>query len=173
MIEELFAKKPKKKIQDLNIVPILDMLTTVIFFLLLSTTFLEYIKLMVPPSQVSTTQSEPKDRPKAYAPKLLLTQGGGSLKMTLTWSGSMAGRKRVSVDVGQDLVAVRPKIQEELGKLMKEFSQLNSTEKTLQIGLGSSVPYQHLITAMDGVREVTPEVVLISYAEAEALGGAP
>ena len=68
MIDEILQKRPKKRMKDLNIVPILDMLTTVIFFLLMSTSFIEYTKLTLPPA--STISSANSSAVPPVAPKM-------------------------------------------------------------------------------------------------------
>jgi len=70
MIEQILHTKKKKHVQDLNIVPILDMLTTVIFFLLMSTTFMEYTKLTLPPA--ASVVATGKNATQPMNPKLLL-----------------------------------------------------------------------------------------------------
>lgn len=47
--------------------------------------------------------------------------------------------------------------------MVQRFKEKYPEEKTVQIGMQSSVPYQWLITAMDGVRDILPDVVLTSY----------
>ena len=162
-----FSKKtPKRHIKHLNIVPILDMLTTVIFFLLLSTSFMEYTKITVPPSMTSVvTVSTPQ--PPAISPKLLGVNRQGKLQIVLTWTGKTPGQAMESVTL-DDPKERRKQILELTTKLIAKFSENYPKEKTIQIGLGQDVPYQDLISLMDGTREKLPDVVLISYNEAEA-----
>lgn len=173
MIEEIFQKRHRKKVQDLNIVPILDMLVTVIFFLLLSTSFLEYVKLTVPPAAIDSvaTALHPP-----LAPKMLLVKGAqeGKQKLVLTWAGEKPGEAAETIS-SADIEAHRTELRDKAGKLAQKFAKDYPREKTLQLGLGGVVPFQDLISAMDGVREAMPDIVLISYAEAEvrANGSAP
>lgn len=166
MIDDLFQRRPKRHVKDLNIVPILDMLTTVIFFLLMSTTFIEFTKLTVPPAKTSVI-TEADSKPPV-APKLLLTRQGTGLKLLLTWGGEKAGE--ASERVGADALAEvrRDGLIKASRKLADSFARRFPAEKTLQVGLGAQVPYQDLISVMDGVREPFPDIALISYAEAEA-----
>ena len=173
MLDEIFAKKPKKKIKDLNIVPILDMLVTVIFFLLLSTSFTEYTKLTVPPA---TTQAQEAAVPTPpLAPKLLLAGDRASPWLLLVWGGEKPGERSERI-TECDPSARRKQILEAAGKLMGEFSTTYPAEKSIQLGLGPDLPYQDLISVMDGTRgkagsdtESTPlDIVLISHAEAQA-----
>ncbi|MCM2323815.1 MAG: biopolymer transporter ExbD [Oligoflexia bacterium] len=165
MIEQIFQKRPKRHIKDLNIVPILDMLTTVIFFLLMSTSFIEYTKLTVPPSQVSVSSSPVKDPP--VTPKMLLAGSEANLKVLLTWGGRKAG-EAIELINEPDPALRREALLKATQKLSQNFILAHPDEKTLQLALTSKLPYQDLISMMDGVRESLPDIVLISPAEAEA-----
>ncbi|MCM2280052.1 MAG: biopolymer transporter ExbD [Oligoflexia bacterium] len=168
MIDQIFAKKPKRRVKDLNIVPILDMLTTVIFFLLMSTSFMEFTKLTVPPSQVSVSTSQSKDPP--VSPKMLLSGADDDLRVTLLWGGRRPGEKRERIRES-DPVKRRAELVKATQKLTEDFALANPAEKTIQIALTAKLGYQNLISMMDGVRESMPDVVLISPLEAEARTG--
>lgn len=165
MVDDLFTRTPRRKVQDLNIVPILDMLTTVIFFLLLSTSFLEYVKLSVPPASVSTV---PPDRdPLPANPKLVLVGSGKSgMQLRLSWGGSAPGTRTSDVRPA-DGVSAKSEVQAKARELAAEFKKLNGAEKTLKIALSAQLPHQYLIAVMDGVKEFLPDVVLLSHADAE------
>ena len=156
MLEDILQKRPKKHIQDLNIVPILDMLTTVIFFLLMSTSFIEYTKLTLPPASTSSAPIEQKDPP--VAPKVFVTEKvKDQYSIRLQWGGGHPGQQVTETDETN----IIPKTQE----LLKTFSQRYPKEKTLQISMGKLVKYQALISVMDGARDFTPDMVLMSYSE--------
>jgi biopolymer transport protein ExbD len=164
-MNDIFEKPHRRHVTELNIVPILDMLVTVIFFLLLSTSFIEFTKLTVPPSRVSTI-TEPL-APPPIAPKMLLVKRGESLRMILTWTGKAPG------EVNEIYKAEAPEkhnsgLQELSKRVLTDFTTKFPTEKTLQLGLGSNVAYQDLVSVMDGARDLLPDIVLISYNEAEA-----
>jgi biopolymer transport protein ExbD len=165
MIDEILQHRKRRSVQELNIVPILDMLTTVIFFLLLSTSFLEYVKLTVPPSAV--TFSKPESVPLATAPKIFLVSGNRSFRLILSWSGKKAGVLEREIATG-DPLQTRKQLLLKSEELAQAFSKMNPSEKTVQLGLGSNVPFQHLVSVMDGLHSSLPDVVLISYREAEA-----
>jgi hypothetical protein len=169
-MDDFFEKPRRRLVRELNIVPIIDMLTTVIFFLLLSTTFMEYTKLTVPPSKVSTI-TDPV-APPPLAPKLAFVRQGSGYRLVLSWAGATGGEisKDFQPDAGTDLAS--PKTAQALLEFTKaavgEFATKFPGEKSLQLGLGRDVAYQGLIAVMDGAREKMPDVVLISYDEAEA-----
>lgn len=157
MIDDILRKRPKKKTTDLNIVPILDMLTTVIFFLLMSTTFIEYTKLTLPPAK--TVVSSSSDASNPVTPKLLvsaLTNGG--LKLHLVWHGKKSGETSIEVKAEENVI-------EKLQAVLKHFATDYPAEKTLQVSLGKEVKYQSLISVMDSARDIIPDIVLLSYYE--------
>jgi len=159
MIDEILRKRKRKPIKDLNIVPILDMLTTVIFFLLMSTTFIEYTKLTLPPA--ATAVSPSADLPPPLSPKLILkVNPDGLLTGTLFWSGASPGDLNFQAEQDQ----IVSKASEVIGL----FSSKYPSEKTLQISLEESIPYQRLIDIMDAARDYLPDTVLVSYLEAKA-----
>ena len=158
MIDQILQTKKKKHVQDLNIVPILDMLTTVIFFLLMSTTFMEYTKLTLPPA--ASVVATGKNATQPLNPRLILKgQGNGRFLSTLIWGGSNPGQSQNSADSSTLLDVVR--------KQVESFSSKNPDEKTLQVSLERALPYQSLISVMDGARDKLPDIVLVSYHEAD------
>lgn len=166
-MDDFLLKPQRRHVRHLNIVPILDMLTTVIFFLLLSTSFIQFTKLTVPPSQVSTI-TDPI-APPPLAPKLVVVKAGADLhRLILTWAGKEPGEDarpyRAATDPKKDV----PELAALAGKMISDFHTKFPTEKSLQIGLGHDVEYQKLIAVMDGARENMPDIVLISYNEAES-----
>lgn len=157
MIDDILQKKPKKHTKELNLVPILDMLTTVIFFLLLSTSFIEYTKLTLPPASTSSAPIEQKDPP--LAPKVLVTQkDANAYSIRLSWGGAHPGQNVVQAEEAM--------ITEKAQQMIQSFSKRYPKEKTLQVSMGKTVKYQALISVMDAARDFLPDVVLASYTEA-------
>jgi biopolymer transport protein ExbD len=167
-MDEYFVRPPRRKIREPNLIPIIDMFTCVIFFLLLSTGFVSYTKMTLPPSQVST-QTDPL-KPPPLSTKLLATEIKGELLIKLQWAGETPGETVRSLVRSQN-----PSDQDQrqaLLKLVQEMAKIykvkNPAEKTVQIGLGSNVPYQELLTIMDALKDFFPDFILISNLEAEA-----
>jgi biopolymer transport protein ExbD len=156
MIDEILQRRPKKKFHELNIVPILDMLTTVIFFLLMSTTFIEYTKLTLPPAKTVNQTSPTAALP--LVPRLLVNQAAQGYTLRLTWQGSKPGEATTE--------STAKNIVPDLKKLLQQFAVQFPTEKTLQVSMQRDVKYQILISVMDGARDLLPDVVLLSYREA-------
>ncbi len=151
---------------DLNVVPVLDTLVAVIFFLLVTTSFLQLNKLSVPPSSVSTI-TEPL-RPPPLSPKLTAAVIGDRLRVTLSWSGLEPGRATSEVRLLKTHEEDGKALLEAARPLIQSFSEKHPGEKTLQIGLGAEVSYQNLIVLMDAAKDSMPDIVLISYREAQA-----
>jgi biopolymer transport protein ExbD len=169
MIDELFIERKQRHGKDLNIVPILDMMTTVIFFLLMSTSFLQYTKLTVPPATASAPPADAATRP--LSPRIVLSNGsskdahGARLKLALSWEGTSPGKKEEYLDQG-DPGQLRPALMRVAGQLSSDFVHEHPGERTIRVGLSGNLAYQDLISIMDGVRPNLPDVVLLSYAEA-------
>lgn len=160
-MDEVFKRPARRAIRDLNVVPIIDMFTTVVFFLLLSTSFIALTKLTVPPSRVSTI-SDPV-APPPLAPKMIVFGEAEQLKVSLSWAGTNPGIKTEAVR--------KNSLFETTKKMVEEFNKKYPDEKSLQLGMAENVKYQNLIAAMDGVRELMPDVVLISYQEVAQRSG--
>ncbi len=158
MIDEILQKRPKKRMKDLNIVPILDMLTTVIFFLLMSTSFIEYTKLTLPPA--STISSANSSAVPPVAPKMTVKNLNDGYLLELAWGGANPGLTKMN--------AKSDTLVSQARELVQKFSATYPKEKTIQISMDRLVKYQALISVMDGVKESMPDTVLVSYQEAEA-----
>lgn len=163
MFDDTFFEKPARRSQkDLNIVPILDMLVTIIFFLLSTAGFLEYTKLTVPPS--ATSVAAPTKTEPPLSPRMYLVQSGADLRLVFAWTGGRPGQKSATIaGQGEDR---RKSLLEQAKRFSGDFLESHPGEKTVQLGLGPDVPYQDLVTLMDGVRDALPDMVLISYDDA-------
>lgn len=156
----------RKPIEDLNVVPVLDMFIAIIFFLLLTTTFVGFTKLQVPPASV-TTQTDPNIDPP-LAPKFLLAQREKKLLLSVSWEGLNPGSLREEVNSAE--LAQNPRLLfQGAEKILNQFNQRFPNEKTIQMGMNRKAPFQFLIDLMDAAREIVPDIVLISFDEAEAL----
>jgi biopolymer transport protein ExbD len=168
MQADLFQKTHRRHVKELNIVPILDMMTTIIFFLLLSTSFIEFTKITVPPSSTSTI-TDPI-APPPITPRMILMKKDLGYRLQLTWTGRNPGALFRTLEVDQvkkkldEKKAQDPQYQltleelesQELMKLssemVAEFSKNFAEEKTFQVGLGGKVAYQNLVGVMDGIQ---------------------
>lgn len=161
MIDDILQQKPKRHVKDPNIVPILDMLTTVIFFLLMSTSFIEYTKLTLPPASTVSAPPNPGKNVPPLAPKALLTKRGEAYRIVLSWGGEQPGQSEAGA-------ADEATILGGMKRLAQGFAERYPNEKTLQVSLGRDVRYQSLISMMDGAKDFLPDIVLVSYHTAES-----
>jgi biopolymer transport protein ExbD len=153
----------RRHIPEPDLVPILDALTSMIFFLLLSATFVEFTKLTLPPSQTSVISNPMAGNP--LAPKLLIAAVNGKIRVTLKWGGDTPGAN--SKDLERENVGRKSKaLESAVRELSKDFVQKFSSEKSIQLGLSEAATYQEMISAMDGLRPQFQDVVLIGPAEA-------
>lgn len=160
-MDDFFQKPERKHIRELNLVPVIDMFTTVIFFLLLSTSFYAFTKLTLPPSKVSVN-TDPLT-PPPLSTKLVIGDAqsgdkGSLLTVRLSWVGESPGEELAQV--------AESELESKVRELVTRFHEKYPAERTVQLGLSAGVRYQSLISAMDGAREKLPDIVLISPEEA-------
>ena len=157
------VRRHRKTQEGLSLVPIIDMMTTIIFFLVISTSFLNYTKHTLPPSGVSTQLAVAKIPP--LQPQLYVREGMGGVELLLKWEGASPSKKSKRIrkrgkKFDQDIMNAAKAL---VGPLKKKFPK----EKTLQLGLSSRSRYQLLISAMDGVQKSFPDVVLLSHVDTD------
>lgn len=162
---DLDATTERRHAPEPDLVPILDGLTAVIFFMLLSLSFIGITKLTVPPS---TTSVASVSNEVPVSGRLVAQVQGEIVNLRMEWIGPNPGsisEKATRLDPGQknlDLVAA-------VEKLAIQFKEKFPAEKTIQIALAAKMNYQELISVMDGFRkdERYQDLVLSSYTEAE------
>lgn len=162
-MDKFFLRRQKREIGELNIVPILDMFVCVIFFLLLSTTFLAYTKNTLPPSSTSVMEDLGSKAPP-LVPKLFLKREANTYQFNLNWLGSAPGEiKKIK---SQNEIDANPDLMIEVTKeIFKDFNKIYPQEKTIQVTMSQDIEYQKLISIMDAARDYVPDVVLFSYEE--------
>jgi len=159
-----FIRKKNRVPATLNLVPVMDMLTAIIFFLLVSTTFIEFAKLPVPPSGVKTI-TDPVV-PPPLAPKLYVDYiSPKNIGLLLVWSGVSPGEfyKKAVVEEYSEEAPYPEKLKSDIDDLLSKFIKNHPLEKTLQLGFGENIPYRSMIAVMDGVLPLLPDIVLLSY----------
>lgn len=164
-----FPKREKKSIDELNIVPILDMFICIVFFLLLSASMIGMTKIVLPPSATTAVSADSPKKP--LNPKLLVFNPTGpqqsTVKVILKWEGNKPGSQTITVE--EDIFKNEKVAINEIKTMVTKFKTQFPEEKTIQISMQSKVPYQWLVSAMDGVREDLPDMVLNSYSLADAM----
>ncbi len=157
---DVFGPRKKKVHQEVNVAPILDVMFTIIFFLLVATSFESFTKLTVPPSRVSAAPSKVDEAPPAN-PRVVVSGSQDKLKIQLT-----AGGKEPYDQIDD---AQFEKLRESVAKLVKDYLDKNPAEKTYQLTISSDLSYEVLVRAMDGIRESSQDVVLV--APVDSIGG--
>lgn len=157
-----FDRDSGRHLPEPDLVPILDGLVCVIFFLLLSISFIGLTKLTLPPSATSEVSGDNQKPP--LSPKLYVKQQDKNLRIELEWLGEKPDRIFV-----EQPRADKKGLNEELilgvRGLVTEFKSRFPEEKTLQMTMSPELTYQEMIAVMDGIRSQMDDIVLNSYEE--------
>ncbi len=159
-MDEFLVDKHKREVPDINVVPILDMLMCIIFFLVLSTSFVRLTQNSIPPS-AKVTITDPVTPPPITA-RLIAIRENKNMEMAIIWSGVNPGYEKKSVNLEDETQSLRDVTTD----LVHAITDNYPGEKTIQIGLGPNVTYQEMISIMDGAKTLLPDIILISYTEA-------
>ena len=156
-MEESFRKETPEP----DLVPIVDCLVSVIFFLLFSTTFIELTKVIVPPAAVSNATLS--DNKVPVSPKFFLSVNGDTIDLQLSWGGNKPGKLKGNVARIADN-GVSPALESKVKEMADEFQKSNANENTMQIALSKEASYQEMINMMDGLMKSkkTFDIVLMS-----------
>jgi biopolymer transport protein ExbD len=154
-----FEKPERREIPTINIVPILDMMTMIIFFIMIAASFIDFTKVTVPPSRTEVITSPSK--PPPASPKLYVFKTPQKVYVQLFWSGRSPAMLRESFliptkinDERKDHLAYAELLLNSTMKVVEQFKGKYPEENTVQLGLASSMDYQSLITVMDGIQMV-------------------
>jgi biopolymer transport protein ExbD len=162
-----FIHRPKRRhIKEIPLAPILDLLTVVIFFLILSTSFIELRQNILPPSSTLSTSTAPTETTIIPVnPKLLLVKHDSSFYLILKWFGENAGLQKLELKENEiDKKNLKIKIH----KLISEFQVTYPNEKNIQLGIGRDLPYQWLLNLIDGTMPKIRDIVLIAPEDVES-----
>lgn len=157
-------RESRKHIPEPDLVPILDGLTSVIFFLLLSISFIGLTKITLPPSSSSTITSVSQKPP--LSPRLRVTHEGKNLSLELDWVGTNPDQIK-AVHPRDEEQKVLKELIEKVSAIVKEFKDKYPEEKTMQLAMSEDLNYQEMISVMDGIRPLMDDIVLNSYKETE------
>lgn len=160
MFEDFDSVSHKAHIPEPELVPILDALTSVIFFLLLSTTFIELTKITVPPSQTSVV-TDPQVPPPATPKLYIKAEGLKTLQFKLKWAGRNPDQIKKTVERSPTNARSR-EVEAVALEIIKEFKAKFPEEKSIQMIFSDTATYQELISVMDGVRVEMQDIVLLS-----------
>jgi biopolymer transport protein ExbD len=149
----------------IDLVPIIDAMTCVIFFLLLSSTFIEFTKITMPPAVgAAATAVETKEQP--ISPKLIGVIKGNAIHLVLSWKGESPDSilKKVMRDENNEK---SEELQAQAEEAVIEFKKRFPKEQSLLLGFSPGATYQEVISTMDGARKVIPDLVMISWTESQ------
>jgi biopolymer transport protein ExbD len=164
--EFYIVEKKHRGLGELNIVPIMDMFISIIFFLLLSTSMMSYTKQVLPPSATRAVTVSAEHNIPLNA-KIYITKKEETFSAIFKWEGVKPGTNKLEF---KNNVLEKPEsLISDLKKLVTEFKQQYPQERTLQITMQAELPYQILISVMDAFRELLPDIVLTSYKNADGL----
>jgi len=149
------VKKKKKKIERLNLIPILDAVFIFIFFLLMSAQFLE-IYQVGSDLPIATDAPPPKDK--------------DPLNLTL-----MISKNRIAVQTGisaQTILEVKRSKDGEydlqmLHKQIYNLKKENLKENAITLTPTKDVKYKEIVKIMDAVRSVNKEDQPLSFIDAK------
>ncbi len=156
-----FADLHRRHTPEPELVPILDALTCIIFFLMYTTTFMELTSVTLPPSAVSMVSQRDANSGPPVAPKLYVDIKDQTLVIKLKWGGATPG------SLNRKMERTKPEqyskeLEQLSNEIAAEFARKFPNEKSLQIALAERGTYQELISVMDGVTKSVPDVVLLS-----------
>lgn len=159
-----FEPKSSRELPEPDLVPILDGLVSVIFFLLLSISFIGLTKLTLPPSANAIVPLDTGKTP--VSPKMRVTQEKTNLLVELFWNTGIleSSSFRVAREGGQH---VHQELISKVSDIVVAFKEKFPEEKAIQLVMDPNLNYQELISVMDGIRSHVDDIVLNSYKELE------
>lgn len=152
----------RKHTPEPDLVPILDGLTAVIFFLLLSVSFVGLTKVTLPPSASAVSKSS-ADIP--LSGRIRAFTQGSTILVRVEWIGKRPGSFKESVLRGDPAVQNKALI-EAVKSLTTKYKTKFPEENTLQVALAENMTYQEMISIMDGAIEQIKDLALSSYHDA-------
>ncbi len=156
-----FAEIHRRHNPEPELVPILDALTCIIFFLMYTTTFMELTSLTLPPSAVSVISKVDPVVGVPVSPKMYVDIKEQTLIVKLKWAGTKPGN--VSKTIERPLPERYSKdLEATVASMVAEFAGKFPGEKSLQIAINERGTYQELVSIMDGITKSVPDVVLLS-----------
>ena len=164
-----FINRPKRKhIKEIPLAPILDLLVVVIFFLILSASFVELRQNIIPPSSSSVISSAVMDSKSIpLNPKLLIMSKKGTISLLLRWQGSTPGQILKKLKISQTNYDAELKTSAQ--EIVKEFKKNYPDQSQIQLGWHSDMIYQSVLTTVDGVLLEIKDLVLLSPEDSEIL----
>ena len=117
------GKLNKRHIVEPNLVPVIDMLTAVIFFLLLSTVFMSLTKLSIPPSGTTKVTIDTTKQEAPLNPKLFATQNQNTIQIFLSWGGNHPDTKTIQITIDSNPKKASEQIAKVTSDLIQAFNR--------------------------------------------------
>ncbi len=161
------APSPGKGVR-IDLVPILDALVVVIFFLVLSISFTELTKVTLPPTQIveeskSLLQNN-IDLKKNTKPRLLGNFTHEKIDLVLEWDDEEI--KKITESISRELHD-NFLLSRTVEKILYQYKIKYPGEKTLIISTTEDSTFQEFISIVDGAKIYFPDIVMNSYKNAE------
>lgn len=156
-----FAELHRRHTPEPELVPILDALTCIIFFLMYTTTFMELTSLTLPPSAVSVVSKSDPSKSNPIVPKLFIDIVDQTIVIKLKWEGQNPGSSSKKIDRNKP-ERYSQELQKIVETMVADFAKKFPDEKSLQVAVAERGTYQELISVMDGITKSVPDVVLLS-----------
>ncbi len=167
-MHDFLKKKKRRHIKEIPLAPILDLLVVVIFFLILSASFIEVRQNTLPPSSTSVVKDVVLTVDLIpLNPKLIMIHKNGEITLLLKWGGEKPGqiiKKLKSKKQSYDF-----ELKKAVTEIMIDFKKNNPKEKSIQLGWQRDINYQAVLTVVDGAMVVTKDLVFLSPEESEIL----
>lgn len=166
-----FEKRKHRHTKEIPLAPVLDLLTVVVFFLVLSSTFEVYKKNVLPPAQITKTENNLKEDKLDIPlnPKILIVYDNEEIKIKLRWFGKTPGLIEKRGILRDDNNKYNIKLKEIMQVLLNQFVTIYPNEKSIQLGFSKNIYYQEVLSAYDGVSSIISNVVLMSDQETQTL----
>ena len=140
----MFVRKQKKSPPKLNLIPILDSVFIFIFFLLMSTQFIEIYQIgsEVPSIKTVDTQKDNDDEP------LNLTLKISENEIQIMTGVPLSLYESISLAEGKGIL--------ELQKKLWKIKGNNNDENTVRLRPNPDVSYEHIVKIIDASRKIHP-----------------
>ena len=164
-----FLKKPKRHhAKEIPLAPILDLLTVVIFFLILSASFIEMRQDTLPPSSTTVakgTSVDPNSPP--LNPKLIMGMRDNQIILLMKWFGVNPGQEVKILKISQK--DYDQQLKKSAFEIVKNFKKIYPVDTHIQLGWQGKIKYQMVLTLINGVSMEVKDLVFLSPEESEIL----
>lgn len=143
----MVIRRVKKKIPKLNLIPILDSVFIFIFFLLMSTQFIEIYQIGSEAPSIKTVDTENNDDEPL---NLVLDIQNNHIKVLTGISGDL--RERIGMNGNEyDFLALQ--------KILYEIKVENKDETTIRLRPHQNISYDNIVKVIDSSRKIGLEYI--------------